>query len=244
MDSSSPQKRIIFALDVTSTAAALVLVDLVKESVGVFKIGLELFTSEGPGAVRAVKERAPGCSIFLDMKFHDIPATVRGAATSASALGVEFATAHCSDGPQMLRAAVEGAPNVKVLGVTVLTSLSKEALIATGLDAERFATPGDLVVYRARMAAKAGCAGVVCSGLEARSVKDACGEGFLVVAPGIRMETDPPDDQRRTTTPYEAISNGADYIVVGRPIRNAADPAQAAEEISKEIARALKDRGF
>jgi orotidine-5'-phosphate decarboxylase len=244
MDSSSPQKRIIFALDVATLAPALGFVDLVKDRVGVFKIGLELFTSVGPEAIRAVKERAPECGIFLDMKFHDIPATVRGAAGSAGALGVEFVTTHCSDGPEMLRAAVEGGPGVKVLGVTVLTNLSKEGLIASGLDAARFATPADLVVYRARMAARAGCAGVVCSGLEARSVKDACGKDFLVVAPGIRMETDPPDDQKRTTTPYEAISNGADYIVVGRPIRNAADPARAAEEISKEIERALKERGF
>jgi orotidine-5'-phosphate decarboxylase len=94
------------------------------------------------------------------------------------------------------------------------------------------------------MAKEAGCAGVVCSGLEARAVKEACGEGFLVVAPGIRSSTDAKDDQKRTTTPYEAVYNGADYIVVGRPIRNAADPARAAEEISEEIGRALKERGF
>ncbi len=242
MDSSSPQKRIIFALDVASTAAALGLVDLVKDRVGVFKIGLELFTSVGPEVVRAVKERAPGCAIFLDLKFHDIPATIKGAVRSAGALGVEFVTAHCADGPEMLRAAVEGG--VKVLGVTVLTSLSEEELRASGLDTGMFATWADLVLYRARMAARAGCVGVVCSGLEARSVKDELGEGFLVVTPGIRMGTDPSDDQRRTTTPYEAVYNGADYIVVGRPIRNAADPARAAEEISEEIERALKDRGF
>ncbi len=244
MDSSSPKKRIIFALDVATLATALGFVDLLKDHVGVFKIGLELFTSFGPEAVRAVKERAPERSIFLDMKFHDIPATVKGALGSAGALGVEFVTAHCAGGSGMLRAAAEAAvdPGVKVLGVTVLTSLSAADL--GDLDEGRFAGPEDLVLHGARIAARAGCAGVVCSGLEARAVKDEFGEGVLVVSPGIRFSTDAKDDQRRTTTPYEAVYNGADYIVVGRPIRNAADPARAAEEISKEIARALKERGF
>jgi orotidine-5'-phosphate decarboxylase len=239
----SPEKRIIFPLDLPTLTTAMVFVDRLKESVGTFKIGLELFTSMGPRAVGSVKERAPGCSIFLDIKFHDIPATVAGAAASASALGVEFVTAHCSDGPGMLRAAVVAAPEVKVLGVTVLTSLRVEELTASGIDTEKFATPADLVLHRARIAKEAGCAGVVCSGLEARAVREEAGEDFLIIVPGIRRETDGADDQSRITTPYEAIYNGADYIVVGRPIRKADDPARVAADISREIETALKDRG-
>ena len=244
MKGISPEKRIIFPLDLPTLTTAMIFVDRLKESVGTFKIGLELFTSMGPRAVGSVKERAQGCSIFLDTKFHDIPATVAGAAASASALGVEFVTAHCSDGPGMLRAAVVAAPKVKVLGVTVLTSLSEEEFKASEIDTERFATQADLVLYRARIAREAGCAGVVCSGLEARAVREELGENFLIIAPGIRRETDSADDQSRTTTPYEAIYNGADYVVVGRPIRKADDPARVAAEISGEIERALKDRGF
>ncbi len=243
MKDISPEKRIIFPLDLPTLTTAMVFVDRLKESVGTFKIGLELFTSTGPRAVGAVKERAPGCSIFLDTKFHDIPATVAGAASSASALGVEFVTAHCSDGPGMLRSAVEVAPKVKILGVTVLTSLSEEEFAASEVDTGRFATPADLVLHRARVAKEAGCAGVVCSGLDARSVRDETGEDFLIIVPGVRRETDGADDQSRITTPYEAIHNGADYIVVGRPIRKADDPARVAADISREIAQALKDRG-
>ena len=238
----SPEKRIIFPLDLPTLTTAMIFVDRLKDSVGVFKIGLELFTSTGPRAVGAVKERAPGCSIFLDTKFHDIPATVAGAVNSASALGVEFVTAHCSDGPGMLRAAVEYAPKVKILGVTVLTSLSVQELQESGIDTERFATPADLVLHRARVAREAGCAGVVCSGLEARAIKDELGEDFLVVVPGVRRKTDGADDQSRVTTPYEAIYNGADYVVVGRPIKKADDPAQVAADIAGEIEQALKDR--
>jgi orotidine-5'-phosphate decarboxylase len=239
----SPEKRIIFPLDLPTLTTAMIFVDRLKDSVGTFKIGLELFTSTGPRAVGAVKERAPGCSIFLDMKFHDIPATVARAVNSASALGVKFVTAHCSDGPGMLRAAVEGAPKVKVLGVTVLTSLSEEELRASGIDTGRFADPAALVLHRARIAKEAGCAGVVCSGLEARSVRDEVGEDFLIIVPGVRRKVDGADDQSRVTTPYEAIYNGADYIVVGRPIRKADDPAAVAADISREIETALKDRG-
>ncbi len=238
----TPKDRIIFALDVPNLPEAIKYLDLLKDSVGVFKVGLELFTACGPDVVKAVKERS-GRSVFLDMKFHDIPATVKGAMRSASALGAEFVTVHCDEGKGLLKAVVEGnIGKTKVLGVTVLTSLSGEDLVEIGIDA-KYRNPVDLVLHRARLAKMAGCAGVVCSGLEASAVKKEFGEGFLVITPGIRSSGDDKGDQKRAVTPYEAIMNGADYIVVGRPIRNAPDPKKAAAIIAEEIGKAMEERG-
>lgn len=233
--------RIIFALDVASLDEAIRYVELLKDHVGVFKIGLELFTACGPAVVKAVTERTRGRGVFLDMKFHDIPATVKGAIRSASTLGVEFTTVHC-DSKGLLSAVVEGGAGVKVLGVTVLTSLSQEDLRDSGID-DRFKEPLDLVLQRASLARAAGCAGVVCSGLEASAIKEKFGPGFLVITPGIRSSSDPVGDQKRVVTPYEAIRNGADYIVVGRPIRKAPAPVEAARRIAEEIEKAMKERG-
>ncbi|MBI5469077.1 MAG: orotidine-5'-phosphate decarboxylase [Deltaproteobacteria bacterium] len=239
----APKDRIIFALDVPTTEEAVKYIDLLKDHVGVFKIGLELFVAKGPPVLGAVRERMGGGGIFLDMKFHDIPATVRGAMRSASTLGAEFVTVHCDEGSGLLKAVVEGnTAGTKVLGVTVLTSLSVEDMHEIGID-PKYKTPADLVLKRARLAKAAGCAGVVCSGQEAAAVRQEFGEDFIIVTPGIRGPNDPVGDQKRVATPYEAIANGADYIVVGRPIRNAPDPVQAATVIAKEIERALKDRG-
>ncbi len=242
MNPISPKDRIIFALDLPGLKEALKYIDLLKGSVGVFKVGLELFVACGPDIVKAVKERS-GKGIFLDMKFHDIPATVKGAMRSASLLGAEFVTVHCDEGKGLLKAVVEGnIGGAKVLGVTVLTSLSGEDLVEIGID-EKYKNPVDLVLHRARLAKTAGCAGVVCSGLEARAVKDEFGEGFLVITPGIRSSGDDKGDQKRAVTPYEAIINGADYIVVGRPIRNAPDPIKAARLIAEEIGKAMEESG-
>jgi orotidine-5'-phosphate decarboxylase len=236
-----PKNRIIFPLDVPDLNKALELVEILKDDVGVFKIGLELFVRSGPRAVEAVKERS-SAAIFLDMKFHDIPETVKGAIRSASALGVEFVTVHTEGGSSLIKAVVEGSGGkTKVLGVTVLTSLSKDDLIEAGFD-PKFKDASALVAARARLAKSAGCAGIVCSGLEAGLVKKELGKDFLVITPGIRPKDSPPDDQKRLSTPYEAIYNGADYIVVGRPIRNAQDPRKAASLIAEELGRALKDR--
>jgi orotidine-5'-phosphate decarboxylase len=241
MKSVPPEKRIIFPLDLPTLDEALKFTDLLKDHVGVFKIGLELFVASGPWAVAAVKDSAPGAGIFLDMKFHDIPATVKGAMGSASSLGVEFVTVHCDEGRGLLASAVEAAGRTKVLGVTVLTSLSIEGFKEAGID-PRFKDAKELVLHRARVAQEAGCAGVVCSGQEARAVKEELGPDFLVVTPGIRSPQDDAGDQLRTSTPYEAVKNGADYIVVGRPIRTAPDPVGAASKIAGEIERALKQR--
>lgn len=235
-----PHRRIIFALDVPSVDEAVRYARLLKNSVGVFKVGLELFVAAGPLVVKAVAE-ASGCGIFLDLKLHDIPATMMGAMRSAMTLGAEFVTVHSSDGGRVMKAAVEAGGAVKVLAVTVLTSSSAIDLSEAGID-PRYKDPLDLVLHRAMVAKYAGCAGVVCSGLEAKAVRKACGKNFLIVTPGIRGKDDPVGDQKRVVTAYEAIKNGADYIVVGRPIRDAADPVAAAAQIAAEMDKAFGER--
>ncbi|MBI5969695.1 MAG: orotidine-5'-phosphate decarboxylase [Deltaproteobacteria bacterium] len=236
----TPKDRIIFALDVQGTDEAARLAGLLKDSVGVFKIGLELFVSAGPQVVSAVRD-AGGAKIFLDLKFHDIPATIAGALRSAAALKADFATVHCEGGRSLSEAAKEAASaGVNVLGVTVLTSLTPQDLIDSGIDPE-YKNPLDLVLHRALLARMTGFAGVVCSGFEAKAVREKFPDDFLIITPGIRLESDSQDDQARVSTPYEAISNGADYIVVGRPIRNAPDPVKAAQAIASDVERALKD---
>lgn len=241
METLTARERLIFALDVPTAGEAEHLASLLKDDVGVFKIGLELFVACGPAVVGAVRERAPGAAIFLDMKFHDIPATVRGAIRSAASLGVDFVTVHC-EGGELLKAVVEGGGGaVKVLGVTALTSMSGDDFAEAGIS-PAYAKAADLVLHRARLAKLAGCAGVVCSGLEAGAVKDEFGPRFLVVTPGVRSATDAVDDQKRVVTPAGAMRNGADYIVVGRPIRKAPDPVAAAKRIAAEIEQGLKER--
>lgn len=237
----SAKDRIIFALDVPGVDEASGYVRLLRDHVGVFKIGLELFVSAGPTVIKAVRD-AGAKKIFLDMKFHDIPETVKGAMAAAGSLNADFVTVHC-EGKGLIKAVSEAsAGGVKVLGVTVLTSLDKEDMLDAGID-PRYQTPEALVLQRARVAKDSGCAGVVCSGLEAKAVRAMVGKDFLIITPGIRSESDPASDQKRTTTAYEAILSGADYVVVGRPIRKAADPAKAADAIAGEIERGLKDRG-
>jgi orotidine-5'-phosphate decarboxylase len=231
--------RIVFPLDVPAAAEARELTARLRDVVGVFKIGLELFIEGGPDAVRDV--RAAGASrIFLDLKLHDIPATTRRAAARAAALGVDWLTVHCGDGPGALQAAVEGAEGrTAILGVTVLTSISAAELAASGMREGLAANPVQLVLRRAEMARAAGCAGVVCSGREAAPVRAAVGPEFRIVTPGIRPAGADAGDQQRVMTPARAIRDGSDYLVIGRPIREAADPAAAARSVAGEIAAAL-----
>jgi orotidine-5'-phosphate decarboxylase len=225
-----PQDRLIFALDVPGLEEARRYVEALAGRVGVFKVGLELFTAAGPEAAREVARRAP---LFLDLKLYDIPETVRRAAHEAAALGAAFLTAH-AESERMLSAAVEGAPGVKVLAVTLLTSAS-----AAEVQEDWGLPPEELVIRRARLAERAGCAGVVCSPEETAAVKRAY-PGLLVVNPGVRPAwAAGRGDQRRLSTPAEAIRAGADYLVVGRPIRDHASPLQAAALIVEEIAAAL-----
>jgi orotidine-5'-phosphate decarboxylase len=238
-----PRERLIFPLDVPNKAEAEKLISLLKHEVGLFKVGLELFVAEGPAFLAYLTETAR-VEYFLDLKFHDIPATVTGAQARIMQ-GARLATVHVDQGRRMLTAAVTSLKNrVKVLGVTVLTHLGPDDLEALGIAPRYAQDPSQLVLLRAKLAKAAGCDGVVCAGTEARAVKTACGPDFLVVCPAIRpaWAAVPGDDQKRVMTPYEAIKAGADYIVVGRPIRLAADPVAAARQVVAEIAQGLRDR--
>lgn len=232
---------IVFPLDVPSVDQAKALVSQLDGHVGMFKIGLELFVSTGPSLVTWVIDSA-GAAVFLDLKLHDIPTTVERAMARIAALGVKLVTVHCGESLPMLEAAVKGSQGqVGVLGVTVLTSVSSSDLQGVGYRPDMVDDPQRLVMLKAGMAKSAGCAGVVCSGLEAAAVKERCGEDFLAVTPGIRPNwgSGKKDDQRRVVTPAMAVERGADLIVVGRPIRDAADPVEAADRIGEEIDQLL-----
>ena len=233
--------RIIFPLDFPDIDSARKYIEILRDNIGLFKVGLELFVKEGPSILSIIKKEGRA-KIFLDLKFHDITETVKGAMKSANALGAEFITVHCDEGRRLLESAVESASGkTKVLGVTVLTSLSGESLKEIGMR-EEFQDPLKLVLHRARIAKSAGCAGVVCSGLEASFVRKEFGKDFIIVTPGIRPSWSviKNDDQQRIVTPSDAIKAGADYIVVGRPIRTAKDPVDAVKRIEKEIEEALR----
>ena len=228
---------VIFPLDVPSGGTARQLVSKLHYHVGIFKIGLELFVHTGPDLVRWITEHTDA-GIFLDLKLHDIPVTVERAMRGIADLSVELATVHCGESIAMLESAVRGSSGrVNVLGVTVLTSVSATDLRSAGHAGQMTEDLSRLVLHKASMAKDAGCAGVICSGLEVESIKENMGKAFLAVTPGIRPEwaVDGRDDQKRVVTPAMAVSRGADYVVIGRPIRNAANPSSAAQRIAEEI---------
>jgi orotidine-5'-phosphate decarboxylase len=222
--------RLCAALDFPTWTAAEPFARAIASGVGMLKVGLELFTAEGPPVVRSAAKL--GLPVFLDLKLHDIPNTVEGAARSAAASGASLLTVHASGGPEMIRAAVRGAgPSVRVLAVTVLTSLDAAALEHVGL-----AGPPESAVLRlARMAVGAGAHGLVCSPLEVAAVRSAVGRSPLLVVPGVRPPGAAKGDQARVATPAEAVAAGADVLVLGRPLRDAADPAAAAREIAASL---------
>jgi orotidine-5'-phosphate decarboxylase len=235
MNTMSPQNRLIFALDVPGKKEAKHYAKALEGVVGCFKIGLELFISEGPDIVKMIQDQS-AANIFLDLKLHDIPATVRGALRSAKKLGVRYITIHSTEGEEILETAQEvKGSGLEVLAVTVLTSTSASSLASLGIREDINAAA--LVLDRATRAQNSGCAGVVCSGEEAKLVKSKCGGDFKIVVPGIRPEWArvSGDDQNRIATPSQAIEDGADMIVVGRPIRDANDPREAAQKIIEEI---------
>lgn len=223
--------RLIVALDLPTAQQARELVLSLGDAAGFYKVGLELFMG---GDYFPLLEwlRARGKKIFVDLKFFDVPATVARAVARLNGRGVEFVTVHGNDA--MMRAAAEAAGDVKVLAVTALTSLDRGDLDDLGFDCD----VAQLVLSRARRARKHGCAGVIASPQEAPQLRAALGGGLLIVTPGIRplVNDEAGDDQKRTATVRAAIAGGADYIVVGRPIRDAADPARAALGIQKQIA--------
>lgn len=231
-----PRERLIVALDVPSADEARRLLDRVGDAVGVVKIGLELFTAAGPDLVRWV--RASDKQVFLDLKLFDIGETVKRATAVAADLGVMLFTVHAAG--QIVRAAVEGRGGspMKIVAVTVLTSFGDADLQEAGI----VESLPDTVLRRARLAVASGADGVVASGGETASLRGALGHKPLIVVPGIRPAGSAPHDQIQVTTPALAIAAGADYLVVGRPIRDAADPAAAARAIQSEIAAALTRR--
>jgi orotidine-5'-phosphate decarboxylase len=236
----SAKDYIIFPLDVSSRDEAIHYVTLLKDDVGLFKVGLELFVSEGPEMLKAIREITPA-GIFLDMKLHDIPETVRRAFLAASAYAPRFVTVHCDAGEGLLREVAENNPgSTQILGVTVLTSLNSRNLASMGFQEEYVRDLLKLVLLRARIAKEAGCQGIVCSGQEVAAVKREFPD-LIAVTPGIRpaWSVVGQDDQKRVVTAAGAVKSGADYIVVGRPIRDAKDPADAARRVAEEIASAL-----
>jgi orotidine-5'-phosphate decarboxylase len=217
-------------MDVSTEVTLLDLVRRLRGEVGMFKVGKELFTSLGPRAVELI--RGEGAKVFLDLKFHDIPNTVAGAVRAADSLGVEMLTVHASGGTAMLRAAVDAASDrLSVIAVTVLTSLDQEELHRVGLSG----TPEEAAVRLGRLAIENDAHGLVCSALELQKLRSSLGPDPLLVTPGIRPAGSAADDQARVATPRKAIADGADFLVIGRPITRAPDPAVAAEAIAGEI---------
>lgn len=226
--------RLIFALDVPDHATAVAWIDRLGDSVSFYKIGLELLS--GGDYFHVLDELARRDKrIFVDLKFHDVPATVAGAVRGLAQRPISFATVHC-DSHAMLEAAAAAAKGaLRLLAVTVLTSNDAGDLRALGVQGE----PAEVVIQRARLARAAGIDGVVCSGADLPRLRAALGRDLLAVCPGIRPAGPQGDDQKRTVDVPTAFAEGADYIVVGRPIRNAADPRAAAEAIVEQIGQAL-----
>ena len=216
---------ILCAIDTPDSGAARALVAAVAPVVGGLKLGLEFFIANGPEAVRRVAGAAP---LFLDLKLHDIPNTVAGAVRSVAPLAPLLLTVHCAGGAAMMKAAAEAAAGrMKIIGVTVLTSLDDADLAATGQNGPA----QDQARRLAALAQEAGLDGIVCSPREAGIIRESCGREFLIVTPGIRPEGGETDDQSRTLTPRAALDAGADFLVVGRPIVKSEDPLEAAETI-------------
>ena len=235
----SARGRLVLALDVDDLKSAEDLVDKLKDYVGVFKIGSQLFTSEGIKVIEMVNQK--GGKVFLDLKFHDIPNTVKGAAESATKLGVYMFNIHASGGYEMMKAAADAARKTSIklgikkpfiLGVTVLTSINQEILkkeIGVNKNVKEH------VVHLAKLAKSAGLDGVVASPQEIKEIRASCGDNFIILTPGIRPAGEELNDQKRIMTPRQALEQGADFIVIGRPIRNAENPVEAARNIIREM---------
>jgi len=232
----SPADRLAVALDVPSAAEAVELAECLSGKVGVLKVGLELFCAEGPDIVRKLQKFAP---IFLDLKLHDIPTTVVRALNAVLGLNPLLINVHALGGLDMMKKASESVKTHRqnggrthLLAVTILTSMDKSALEQLGMTCE----PSEMVPRLARLAKSAGCDGVVCSAQESASLRTECGAEFLLLTPGIRPRGAETQDQVRVVTPLEAVKSGSNWIVIGRPITHAPNPAAAAEAILSEMA--------
>jgi orotidine-5'-phosphate decarboxylase len=229
--------ELIIALDFPESAAALQMAERIGDAGAFYKVGLELFIAGGSAVIPTLKDM--GKKVFLDLKLHDIPNTVRGALLSSMKYGVDIINVHIQGGREMLAAgaaacreySAESGIAPKIIGVTLLTSLSEEYLKEYGIAL----SPQEYVLKLAKFAKDAGLDGVVSSAKESRGIKDLCGKDFITVTPGIRFSDGSPDDQKRAVTPQDAVQAGADYIVVGRPITRAPDPRKAAEEFQQAL---------
>ena len=242
------KERVILALDVNTEDEAMNLVETLARHVGTFKVGMQLFTAVGPQVVRRIQDL--GGSVFVDLKFHDIPNTVAAAGRVMTRLGCTMFTTHAAGGTEMQRALSQavkeeadtlGIQAPLTLAVTVLTSINQrmleEEVLVSGMSVE------EVAIRWARLAEAAGVGGVICSPLETEAIRAACGPEFKLVTPGIRPRWAARHDQKRLTTPGEAIKQGADYIVVGRAITQAEDPVSAAQRIVEEIEQAEGELG-
>lgn len=236
------KQRLIFALDVASLSEVKEYVALLVDEVGLFKVGKQLFLHAGPQVIHLIHDK--GGQVFLDLKFHDIPRTVAKAGVEATRLGVQMFDLHASGSLEMMRCTLTEVSKVcrterlrrpKILAVTVLTSLSKEDLKRTGV----VTGVENQVVRLAKLAREAGMDGVVASPLEISRIRRECGKNLLVVAPGVRPQGEEWDDQKRVLTPEEAVRHGANYLVIGKPIRDAKDPREAARHIVREMEQGL-----
>ncbi len=226
------RQRLIVALDVSTAAAAKKIVAAVGDSAFCYKVGMQLYTAEGPAVVRDLV--GSGRKVFLDLKYHDIPNTVGAAISEAAKLGVGMLTVHASGGGKMLQAAAEAGranPELKILAVTVLTSLGTQDLPMIGITGPM----QDQVLRLGRLALESGCQGIVASAQEAKALRQELGDRFTIVTPGVRPVGDSVADQARVVTPVQAIAAGATHIVVGRPITEAQDPGAKAREIVSQI---------
>lgn len=228
-ESQAPSDRIAVALDVPTVREADLLAASLVGAVGWFKVGLELYLAHGPEVVTAIRTHGP---VFLDVKLHDIPTTIERAAARVADLGVGLVTVHAAGGAEMVRAAVDGlAGHGRVLAVTVLTSMSDDDLASVGAPGAASQVP-----RLAELAVEAGATGLVCAPRDLRAVRETVGPDVLLVTPGIRMSGSDDDDHARAATPASAIADGADLLVVGRPITRADDPVAAARAIADELA--------
>jgi orotidine-5'-phosphate decarboxylase len=233
-----PKEKIIFALDVDHFSEAQRWVNLLKDHIGIFKVGKQLFTHAGPKVVDMIRKKNQ--KVFLDLKFHDIPNTVAKAGEEATKLEVAMFNLHALGGFDMMKKTVEasretaknlGISRPLILAVTILTSMDEGVMKEVGIQGPILEEVGRLAL----LSMKAGVDGVVASSQEIGIIRERCGEKFLIVTPGIRLPSEKKDDQKRTLSPKEAISNGADYLVIGRPIKEAKDPLEAVQKIIEDI---------
>ena len=228
MRNSSP---VILALDFNDMASTVEMINLTKEHIGIYKLGLEFYLSHGKSGVKEIQSRFNGIEIFLDLKLHDIPNTVAGACRSVADLNPKFLTVHASGGSKMISAASSTLPKVEITAVTILTSLDKEQMVAMGLNENI----ENLTLSLAKNAVNSGARAIVSSPQEVSLLREHLGEKVTLITPGVRPSGAERDDQERIMTPRQAIDAGADFVVIGRPITKASDPKQEAEAITASL---------